>query len=140
MKKELILVSLLIAILFVIVGCCKDGEYRKDKKDYREKWMGNYMGEYIHWSYFGTASHGTETRDTINEYVINVSVWEDSCLLFKPTYYGAYPKVNIDGYFHHFLDRGVVKGILQNDSLFYLGSNRQGQGYSDGFEFKGKKL
>ena len=136
MKKELILVSLLIAILFVIVGCCKDGECKKDKKDYRNKWVGEYYGEYE--SYFTCIDPSVSWRKT-QMITFSVSVWGDSCLFITNGETQWKPEVNTDGYLLQSLERSFIAGIVFVDSISFFGIFMKSQGGTWGYEFKGKK-
>ncbi|MCL2290272.1 MAG: hypothetical protein FWC34_06135 [Bacteroidetes bacterium] len=126
-----------LAVIAVLFTACKK------EKDYRDKWVGKYIGQSISWRSYSL--EGT-TYDTINEYVVNVSTWGDSCLVITEVGVssdGRKPKVSSDGYFkEHFIggySPPIFEGNLQGDSIFYYNYHRTSPAFSSGYEFKGKK-
>jgi len=107
--------------------------------DYRAKWVGEYIGEYI---YYLTTMDGTSI-DTTSEAIVNVSTWEDSYLLI--TYEGAQwmPEVNTDGYFEQYPDNpygySECRGIILNDSISFEGTYSMSPGHRSYYKYKGKK-
>ena len=120
----------------IITATTKDGKKTATCSvivDYRNKWVGKYMGEYV-LRYYGTDNpHSDTTRDAI----INVAVWNDSCLLI--TYYGQWkPIVNTDGFFGQYDNAGVnavCEGVVLHDSIYFGGKLNKAYGH----DFKGKK-
>jgi len=116
------------------------------KIDYRDKWVGDYIGEYTSWMSSPSIQDSIfifdTIYDTINQYVVNVSIWKDSCLFFlsgNSSYYGWKPKVNIEGYFLELNDRRMMEGSMVNDSVYFNGGYSESPAVSSGYEFKGKK-
>jgi hypothetical protein len=113
--------------------------------DYREKWIGDYIGEYEYssWSMAGSYSD-TEILE------INVSIWQDSCLVITidpthPSYIlKYYPKINATGDFDQHDNVGsailsVCGGYILNNSLNFSGYISISPGGGSIYSYKGKK-
>jgi len=112
--------------------------------DYRNKWVGEYVGEYI--SYWSNPINGSGSRTSIAE--ANISIWQDSCLFIKVNIHGEkfyteefYPKVNTDGYFKENKNSviPICEGNILNDDISFKGLYSFGISNYSGYEFKGKK-
>jgi len=110
--------------------------------DYRNKWIGEYVGEYI--SILSLHFDGA-TYDTINECVVIISIGEDSCLIIKTCNDREFrPKINTNG---HFIQDGQYiiiglpkcKGYVLNDSINFEGTLSRSLGHHYYHIFKGKK-
>jgi len=144
MKKKLILVSLLIAILFAIVGCCKDGECKKDKKDYREKWVGTYECEenYSWWRLTGIHTWTSTSGNEIFQTIVVVTALDDSLLNFLGNRKGSSYEAKVDKNGFFFENFGLGGGMCGNfivDSLYMeIANGTQGSKYVS--TYKGKKI
>ena len=125
MKRERVFKMMVATALLVgLTTSCKE-------KDYREKWIGDYVGEFIlYWSEDGSLD---TTKATIN-----VSLWEDSCIAIAMGKELWKPKIDEAGMF--LLRDSVTKcdGWFINDSIRFNGAtspNLPNYGYS----YEGKK-
>jgi len=87
--------------------------------DYRDKWIGEYVGEYIY-EFF--TIDGQYFTNTIRNVFYNVSVLNDSCLSITYKNWQCKPKISADGYFlYHFDEYRIhyhyVEGNMKNDSI-----------------------
>jgi len=134
-KKQFLYLVTFVTLCAALFSACNK------EPDYREKWVGQYMGEYIFYkSYF---LDGT-TYDTINECVINISIWQDSCLLIKMHHGAEYkPKINVEGYFEQYdgepYNNSICNGNIRNFNIDFRGHSRISPNFSSGYSFKGKK-
>ena len=106
-------------------------------RDYREKWIGEYIGEYtLSWSLMGGSGSYTEII------VISVSVSADSCLFIENVKYENYtPKIYTDGYFEQ-KDASswyICKGVMLNDSIVFSGTPGHSPSGTTSYIYNGKK-
>ncbi len=107
--------------------------------DYRQKWVGEYMGEYI----TSFTNPAWSRKDTIKDAVISVLIWDDSCLHFTGISTWKWKvKINTDGYFKQVDDNHgheFYNGNICGDSLSLSGSTWS-QSSSSSESYKGKKI
>jgi len=103
--------------------------------DYRNKWVGEYMGEHMH---IFVARDGTIlAHDTRENTIFNVSVLSDSCLRID----AWEVKINADGCFKHYdSQHGHLQcnGNIRGDSINMI-STYTSPGATSKDTFKGKK-
>jgi hypothetical protein len=130
MKRQNIILLLLTGLFLTV--CC-----HKEKEDYREKWEGDYIGEYI----YSFVTTGVYNKDTIRDAVISVIILDDSCLHFIGISREWKVKINTDGYFEQVDDNyGHVfyNGNIRGDSISMLGGTMS-PGSSSHESYKGKR-
>ena len=106
-------------------------------RDYREKWTGEYIGEYTRsWSLMGGSGSYTEII------VIRVSVSADSCLFIENVKDENYtPKIYTDGYFEQkdVFSWYICKGVMLNDSIVFSGTPGHSPSGTTRYIYNGKK-
>ena len=138
MKKGLILIVLAI-VSMTYISCEKPKT--EPEKDYREKWIGEYMGEYAWFFFAGYTNHEISNSDTINDAVLNVFILNDSCLHIINDGRVREVKINTDGYFKQCDDNhghDFYNGNIRGDSII-LSGYRYSSASSWHCSYKGKK-
>ena len=105
-----------LVVLAILFSACK-----KDK-DYRDKWAGEYIGEYIEWF----NSMNTNRIDTIRGDIVNVSIGSGSCLLIRRGENTSWtPTINTDGSFTQYEQEDyfypMCNGNIEGDSIRFSG-------------------
>ena len=130
MKKGLILFGF--ALMLIGYFSCE----KETENDYRDKWTGEYAGKYRS---SVSSTMGGSWRDTIQEYIINILLESDSCILIKSEDRSWTSEINTDGYFEQKEHYPKCRGIIINDSISFFGINSMSAGHSSTYEYKGKK-